>query len=76
MSSGGSLAGTIAAEEKMLSLADDKTRIIADEGAPASTADLKASRDALVMIKSARPEADRRGQERGGGHRRQADQGP
>jgi glyoxylase-like metal-dependent hydrolase (beta-lactamase superfamily II) len=52
MSSGGSLAGTIAAEEKMLSLADDKTRIIADEGAPASTADLKASRDALVTIKT------------------------
>jgi glyoxylase-like metal-dependent hydrolase (beta-lactamase superfamily II) len=52
MSSGGSLAGTIAAEEKMLSLSDDKTRIVADEGDPASTADLKASRDALVMIKA------------------------
>ena len=52
MSSGGSLAGTIAAEEKMLSLSDDKTRIVADEGDPATTADLKASRDALVMIKA------------------------
>ena len=52
MSSGGSLAGTIAAEEKMLSLSDDTTRIVADEGDPASTADLKASRDALVMIKT------------------------
>src|SRR5215470_12054230 len=52
MSSGGSLAGTIAAEEKMLSLSDGKTRIVADEGEPASTADLKASRDALVMIKA------------------------
>ena len=52
MSSGGSLTGTIAAEEKMLSLSDDKTRIVADEGDPASTADLKASRDALVMIKA------------------------
>lgn len=52
MSSGGSLTGTIAAEEKMLSLSDDKTRIVADEGEPASTADLKASRDALVMIKT------------------------
>jgi len=31
MSSGGSLAGTIAAEEKMLSLSDDTTRIVADE---------------------------------------------
>ena len=52
MSSGGSLAGTIAAEEKMLSLSDDKTRIVADEGDPASTADLKASRDALVTIRA------------------------
>ena len=52
ISSGGSLVGTIAAEEKMLSLSDDKTRIVADEGDPASTTDLKASRDALVMIKA------------------------
>ena len=52
MSSGGSLAGTIAAEEKMLSLSDDRTRIVPDEGAPASTADLKASRDALVTIRA------------------------
>jgi len=39
MSSGGSLTGTIAAEEKMLSLSDDKTRIVADEGEPASAAE-------------------------------------
>jgi cyclase len=52
MSSGGSLAGTIVAEEKMLSLADDKTRIMADEGDPASTAALKASHDALVTIRA------------------------
>lgn len=52
MSSGGSLAGTIAAEEKMLSLSDAKTRIVADEGDPASAADLKASRDALVAIRT------------------------
>lgn len=51
MSGGGSLAGTIAAEEKMLSLSDARTRIVADEGDPASSADLKASRDALVAIK-------------------------
>ena len=62
MSSGGSLAGTIAAEEKMLSLSDEKTRIVADEGDPASTADLKASRDSSVTIRP-RPEARRRGQE-------------
>jgi cyclase len=52
MSSGGSLAGTIAAEDRMLSLSDDKTVIVADEDAPASTADLRASRDALVTIKA------------------------
>jgi len=52
MSSGGSLAGTIVAEDRMLSLSDDKTRIVADEGDPASAADLKASRDALVAIRA------------------------
>ncbi len=52
MSSGGSLAGTIAAEEKMLSLADDKTRVVADEGDPASTATLAASRDTLVALRA------------------------
>lgn len=51
MSSGGSLAGTIAAHEKMLAMSDARTRIVADEGDPASAADLKASRDALVQIK-------------------------
>jgi len=52
MSSDGSLVGTIASEEKMLSLSDAKTRIIADEGDPASAADLKASHDALVTIRT------------------------
>ena len=52
IASGGSLAGTIAAEDKMLSLADDNTRIIADEGDPASTATLKASRDMLVALRT------------------------
>jgi cyclase len=51
-SSGGSLIGTIAAEEKMLSLSDAQTRIVADEGDPSSAADLKASRDALVAIRT------------------------
>ena len=51
MSSGGSLAGTIAAEEKMLSLADENTRIQADEGDPASTASLRACHDALATIR-------------------------
>jgi glyoxylase-like metal-dependent hydrolase (beta-lactamase superfamily II) len=52
MSSGGSLAGIIVAEDKMLSLADVKTRIVADEGEPASTETLKASRDMLVTLRA------------------------
>jgi glyoxylase-like metal-dependent hydrolase (beta-lactamase superfamily II) len=50
--SGGSLAGTIAAEEKMLSLADANTWIVADEGDPAHTNALVGSRDALVAIRA------------------------
>ena len=52
MSSGGSLAGTIGAEEKMLSLADSNTKVIADEGDPGSTAGLKASHDMLLTIRA------------------------
>jgi hypothetical protein len=75
MSSGGSLAGTIAAEEKMLSLSDDTTRIVADEGDPASTADLKASRDALVMIKARVQQLIDEGKSEAEALGRQADQG-
>jgi len=52
VSSGGSLAGTIAAEAKMLSLAGGEAWIVADEGAPAHIAALKASHDALVTIEA------------------------
>jgi cyclase len=52
MGSGGSLAGTVVAQDKMLLLADDKTRIVADEGEPASTESLKASRDMLVTLRA------------------------
>ena len=52
MSSGGSLAGVIVAEEKMLSLADGKTKIIPDEGDPGSAEALQASRDMLVTIRT------------------------
>ena len=52
IASGGSLAGMIVAQDKMLSLADANTRIVADEGAPASTASLKASRDMLVTLRA------------------------
>jgi glyoxylase-like metal-dependent hydrolase (beta-lactamase superfamily II) len=52
MSSGGSLAGMIAAEEKMLSLADANTKIQADEGEPASTDALKATHDMLVALRA------------------------
>jgi len=51
MSSRGSLAGMIAAEEKMLSLADGKTKIMADEGEPASAESLKATHDMLVALR-------------------------
>lgn len=52
MSSGGSLSGMIAAEEKMLSLADANTKIMADEGEPASTGALKATHDMLVALRA------------------------
>src|SRR5262245_15548537 len=52
MSSGGSLAGIIAAEAKMLSLADANTKIQADEGEPASAAALKATHDMLVALRA------------------------
>jgi len=52
MSSGGSLDGTIAAEARMLSLADDRTRIMPDEGEPANKAFLQVSHDALVKVKA------------------------
>ena len=52
LSSGGSLAGTIAAQEKVLALANDKTRIIADEGEPSSKAALQASHDSLVVVRA------------------------
>lgn len=48
---GGSLSGTILAQDKMLSVSDENTKIVADEGAPASTAMLKASRDMLVALR-------------------------
>ena len=42
----------IAAEEKMLSLADANTKIMADEGEPASTEALKATHDMLVALRA------------------------
>jgi len=50
--SGGSLAGMIGAQDKMLSLANDTTKIVADEGDPANTEALKASRDMLVTLRA------------------------
>ena len=52
IASGGSLAGMIVAEEKMLSLADGQTKIVPDEGDPASTEALKAYRDMLVALRA------------------------
>lgn len=52
LSSDGSLSGTIAAQERVLALANDRTRIIADEGEPSSKAALQASHDALVAVRA------------------------
>jgi glyoxylase-like metal-dependent hydrolase (beta-lactamase superfamily II) len=50
--SGGSLDGTIAAQEKVLALANDRTRIICDEGEPTTKAALQASHDSLVVVRA------------------------
>ena len=52
MSSGGSLAGVIAAQEKMLSVGNENTWIVADEGDPARADVLRACRDALIEIRA------------------------
>ncbi len=52
LSSEGSLSGTIAAQERVLGLANERTRIIADEGEPSTKADLQASHDALVVVRA------------------------
>ncbi len=52
LSSDGSLAGTIAAQEKALALANDSSRIIADEGEPSTRAALQASHDSLVQVRA------------------------
>ena len=48
LSSGGSLAGVVAAVDRILALADDKTRIIPGHGPLANRADLVEYRDMLV----------------------------
>ena len=52
LSSGGSLAGVIAAQERVLRIADDKTRIIPDEGEPEGRAALQAQHDMLVTLRT------------------------
>ena len=52
LSSGGSLAGMISAEELMLGLAADNTKIIPDEGDPESKAAIQASHDMLVRVRA------------------------
>ena len=51
ISSGGSLKGVIALQERVLSFADDNTRIIGDEGEPGSRRDLQAQHDMLVKVR-------------------------
>ena len=52
LSTGGSLDGVIAAEAKILSIADEKTRIIPDEGEPVGKAAIQASHDMLVTVRA------------------------
>jgi glyoxylase-like metal-dependent hydrolase (beta-lactamase superfamily II) len=51
ISSGGSLAGVIAAQERVLAIADDNTRIIADEGEPEGKSRLQAEHDMLLKVR-------------------------
>jgi glyoxylase-like metal-dependent hydrolase (beta-lactamase superfamily II) len=52
ISSGGSLAGVISEQERVLAFADEKTRIIGDEGEPESKAALQAQHDMLVKLRN------------------------
>ena len=51
ISSGGSLKGVIAVQERVLAFADDNTRIVGDEGEPGSRRDLQAQHDMLVKVR-------------------------
>jgi len=51
VSSGGSINGTIAAAERVLNLADDKTRIIPGHGPLSDKKSLAAYRDMLVIVR-------------------------
>jgi glyoxylase-like metal-dependent hydrolase (beta-lactamase superfamily II) len=51
-SSGGSLNGVIAAQERVLGLADANTKVVADEGDPESRDRLQASHDMLVKLRA------------------------
>lgn len=52
LSSGGSLDGVIAAQERVLGFADANTRLIADEGAPETKSQLQAQHDAMVQVRA------------------------
>ena len=51
LSSGGSLDGVIAVQEKVLGFSDDSTRLIADEGEPETRRQLQAEHDAIVQVR-------------------------
>ncbi|WP_237055316.1 MBL fold metallo-hydrolase [Microbulbifer sediminum] len=51
LSSGGSVDGVVAAMDRVLALADDKTRIIPGHGPLSDKAELKAQRDLLVQLR-------------------------
>jgi cyclase len=50
--SGGSLSGLIAAQERVLALIDENTRLVPDEGEPVNKARLQACHDMLVKLRS------------------------
>ena len=67
--SGGSADGMIAAVDRALALATDRTRIIPGHGPLATKADLKAYRDMLATVRGAPQGADRRRPADGGDRR-------
>ncbi|HEX8907104.1 MAG TPA: MBL fold metallo-hydrolase [Longimicrobiaceae bacterium] len=62
LSSGGSVEGTIAAADRMLALANDRTRIIPGHGAVSGVAELRAYRDMLATSRDRVRAAIARGQ--------------
>ena len=76
LSTGGSVAGMIAAADRMLAMAGESTRIIPGHGPLATKADLKAYRDMLATVLGPRGRAGEGGQDPRAGHGGRAHRGP